>query len=363
LRVAGSLGRDLLGWLEAVALPEEAAMADVAYATSTATQFVQQLVGHGTTTAMVFGAHFAGATAALFDAAEQSGVRLVSGLVCADRLLRDDLRQTPSRAYEDNADLIRRYHKRGRLLYAVTPRFAVSASEAMLEVCQTLVREFPDVRVQSHLNENPHEIAQVAKLFPWAADYLGVYERYALTGPRAVMAHDVHATAPEIERLAASRTSVAHCPSSNSSLGSGVFPMKRHLAAGVHVAMGTDIGAGVTFSIAREALEAYLIQNVAPDGQVLRPCHLLYLATAAGAKALGLSVDIGDFAAGKAADFVCVRPRAGSLLAGAFDRAREFRDKLGFVFSVGRPEDISEVRVSGDVVFAAGSPRPATTRF
>jgi guanine deaminase len=351
LRIVGSVGRQLLQWLDEVALPEEAAMADTAYAAGIARRFVQELAAHGTTAAMVFGAHFPEATAALFDAAAEAGLRVVSGLVCSDRLLRADLLQQPAAVYDATMALIRRYHNRGRLLYAVTPRFALSASEAMLEVCQTIVRECPDVRVQTHLNENAGEIASVAKLFPWAGDYLRVYERYGLAGERAVLAHDVHPTPSELERLAASRASIAHCPSSNSSLASGVFPMAKHIEAGVRVALGTDIGAGMNFGIPAEAGQAYLVQNVAAGGQKLRPEHLLFLATAAGARALGLAEETGDFTPGKAADFVYIRPGTGGRLAGAFERAGSLRDKLGLVFSVGTSRDVREVRVAGEVVF------------
>lgn len=352
LRIVGSVGRQLLDWLDQVALPEEAAMADVAYAADTARRFVQELAAHGTTSAMIFGAHFAGATAALFDAAADAGLRVASGLVCSDRLLRADLLQKPEAVYAESVALIRRFHKRGRLLYAVTPRFALSASEAILEVCQALVREFPDVRVQTHVNENAGEVASVAGLFPWARDYVSVYERYDLTGPRAVLAHDVHPTARELEYLATSHTSVAHCPSSNSNLASGRFPMAAHVRAGVHVALGTDIGAGMNFGVAAEAQQAYLVQNAAAGGQALSPEHLLFLATAAGARALGLSHEVGDFLPGKAADFVDIRPGSMGPLAAAFERAGSLRDKLGLVFSAGTSRDIREVRVAGQVVFS-----------
>src|SRR5262249_39161820 len=158
---------------------------------------------------------------------------IVSGLVLSDRLLHPGLDTSPYAAYRESAELIRRYHGRGRLLYAVSPRFAVSTSEAMLEVCQSLVREYPAIRVQSHLNENRDEIAEVGRLFPEAADYLAVYERYGLTGPRSVMTHNVHPAPSELERLAASRTFVAHCPTSNSALASGLFPLRAHIEHGV----------------------------------------------------------------------------------------------------------------------------------
>src|SRR4030095_4959487 len=145
---------------------------------------------HGTTTALVFGAHFAAATAALCEAARETGLRIISGLVLSDRFLPPPLRQSVERAYRDSTDLIRRFHRQGRLLYAVTPRFALSTSDAMLDMCQTLLREHHQLRVQSHVNENTDEIRLVAEQFPWAPDYVGVYDHFGLPGPRAVFAHN-----------------------------------------------------------------------------------------------------------------------------------------------------------------------------
>ena len=206
LRIIGSMGRSLLDWLASVALPEEARMADERYAADTARRFLRALATHGTTTALVFGAHFARATAQLFEEASACGLRIFSGLVVSDRLLRPELHLTPETAYSESSTLIERYHNRGRLGYAVTPRFALSTSEAMLEVCQQLMCEYPDVRLQTHINENPTEIVEVKRLFPWASDYLAVYERYGLSGPRSVMAHNVHTTASQLARLAAAGT-------------------------------------------------------------------------------------------------------------------------------------------------------------
>lgn len=350
-RVLGNLGRSLLDWLEQCALPEEARLEDETYARAVACEFVEALLSHGTTTALAFGAHFAPATAALFEAADESGLRLVSGLVLSDRRLRPELHQAPAAAYRAGTELIRRFHGRGRLLYAVTPRFALSASEAMLEICQTLLREHDGLRVQTHLNENPAEIAEVARAFPWAADYLAVYERFGLAGPRAVMAHSVHSTEDELGRLAASGTAVAHCPSSNAALASGIFPMRRHRRAGVRLALGTDVGAGAGFSMLKEALQAYLLQQVAPEGMTLTPAQLLYLATRAGAEALDLGEKIGDFQTGKSADCVYLRPVAGSPLAGAVERAESAERVLGALVTLAGPECVAEVRIEGAIVY------------
>jgi guanine deaminase len=351
LRVLGSLGRSLMDWLEHCALPEEARMADHSHACRIARGFVHALASHGTTTAAVFGAHFAPATAALFEAVETAGLRIVAGQVLSDRRLRPELLQTPERAYRESTLLIERFHRRERSLYAVTPRFALSTSEAMLEVCQTLLREHQGLLLQTHLNENIQEIADVARLFPWASDYLAVYERYGLSGSNSVLAHNVHPTESELDRLAASGAAVAHCPSSNAALGSGLFPFKRHIHAGVRCALGTDVGGGTGFGMLKEGLQAYLLQRIAPDGMLLDAGHLLYLATLAGAEALSLGEETGDFRPGKSADFVYLRPPAGSPLAAVLEREQSPEQMLAAIFTLAGAESVREVRVAGSIVF------------
>jgi guanine deaminase len=353
LRILGGLGKELLEWLEEFALPEEARMADLAYACETARRFVGALASHGTTTALVFGAHFAPATAALFEAADHAAVRIISGLVLSDRRLRPELHQTPEQAYRESTELIRRFHRQGRSLYAVTPRFALSASEGMLEVCEALMRKHEELRFQTHLNENRSEIAAVAKLFPWAADYLAVYERFHLVGRRSVLAHNVHPSAGELERLAAGGAAIAHCPSSNAALGSGFFPLRRHIQAGVKCSLGTDVGGGTGFGILKEGLQAYLLQRLAPDGFSLDAAHLLYLATRGGAEALDLADQIGDFTPGKAADIVYIRPPANHPLASVVERAESLERILAALFTLGDSSCISHVRVEGKTIYSA----------
>ena len=363
VRIIGGMGRTLLDWLDEVALPEEARMASREYAADTARLFLRALASHGTTTALVFGSHFADATAELFEAAFTSGLRVASGLVLSDRLLRPELHVAPDRAHSESTMLIDRYHKRGRLLYAVTPRFAYSTTEAMLEVCQQLMSDRPDLLLQTHINENTAEIGEVTRLFPWAGDYLAIYERYRLSGKRSVMAHNVHATSSEIDRLADAGTAVAHCPGSNAALGSGFFPLRRHLGAGVTCALGTDVGGGLGFGLLKEGLQAYLMQRLAPDPQGLDAARLLYMATHAGAEALGLLTEIGDFQTGKAADFVYLRPPPGSVLDAAVRHAADPPQALAALFTLGGSESVREVRVEGDIVFAAdhaAAPREQT---
>jgi guanine deaminase len=271
--------------------------------------------------------------------------------VLSDRRLIPELHQTPERAYRESSLLIERFHRRGRSLYSVTPRFALSASEAILEVCQTLLREHEGLLFQTHLNENLEEIAEVARQFPWAADYLAVYERFGFSRPGAVMAHNVHPTDSELDRLAASGATVAHCPSSNAALGSGLFSFRRHIDAGVRCALGTDVGGGTGFGMLKEGLQAYLLQRVAPDGMLLDAGHLLYLATLAGAEALGLGGETGDFRTGKSADFVYLRPGADSALAAVLEREQSPEQMLAAIFTLAGAESVREVRVEGSVVY------------
>lgn len=352
VRVIGALGYTLLTWLERVALPEEARLADPGYARAVARAFLRGLVRNGTTTALVFGAHFPAAQTALFEEAQALGYRLISGMVLSDRNLIAPLHQTPEAAYEACRQLIRRFHGSGGLGYAVTPRFALSTSEAMLAVAQALLAEAPGLYVQTHLNETPDEIAEVRRLFPGAPDYLAVYERFGLVRERAVFAHNVHATDSELARLAAAGAAVAHCPSSNAFLGSGIFPLRRHLEHGVRFALGSDVGGGTGFSLLKEALQCYELQRLQPDGVLLTGAALLYLATRAGAEALGLAGEIGDLSPGKAADLVCIRPPAGSTLAAVLEHADSPEEVLGGLVALAREESVAEVYIAGRPVLA-----------
>ncbi|MEO8370676.1 MAG: guanine deaminase [Candidatus Solibacter sp.] len=350
LRIIGGLGCGLLEWLNRFALPEEVRLGENAYAKAVAGEFVDALASHGTTTALVFGSHFHDATALLFEAAAAKGLRIATGLVLSDRLLPDALRSSPERAYRESRALIDRFHQRDGLRYAVTPRFALSASEAMLEVCQTLMSECAGAAFQTHLNENPQEIADVLRAFPRAQHYLSAYDRYGLVGSRSVFAHNVHPEDCELDRLAAAGAAVSHCPCSNAVLGSGLFPMARHIAAGVRIALGTDVGAGTGFGMLKEALQCYMMQRLMPDGVALGPAHLLYLATRAGAEALGIEAETGDFAPGKSADFVYLRAPERSVLAAATAQAESPERLLAALLTMAGAETIREVRVRGRVV-------------
>jgi guanine deaminase len=342
IRAIGGLGMPLLDWLERCALPEESRLADQAYARQVAGEFVGGLLGSGTTSALVFGSHFAPAMDELFAAAERSGLNITSGLVLSDRILRPDLLQSPAAALADSADLIGRWHDRGRLRYAVTPRFSLSASDDMLDVCARLLEG--GVWFTSHVNENVAEVAAVAGLFPGARHYLDTYRRHGLVTKRSVFAHNVHPSDAELAVLAEHGAAVSHCPTSNCALGSGLFPLRRHVEHGVGIALGSDVGAGAGLFLPKEALQAYFIQQLLGEGGLpLTPVHLLYLSTRAGARVLGLDDRVGDFCVGKDFDAVWLRPAAGSTLAVNLAHARDATDALARVFALATPADVAEV--------------------
>ncbi|TAK29539.1 MAG: guanine deaminase, partial [Chloroflexota bacterium] len=259
--------------------------------------------------------------------------------------------QTPSQAYESSRALIERWHGDGRIRYAVTPRYALSTSLEMLEVARTLLREKPGLVLQTHLSEALDEIAAVKMRFPWATDYLEVYEAFDLVGPHSVFAHDVHPTAAEVKRLAQAHASVAHCPTSNAFLGSGLFPMAAHCAQRVDVALGSDVGAGTGFSLFKEGLMAYQMQMLRPDGYPLNPAHLLYLCTLAGARAMGVDAEVGDLTPGKWADMVLVKPLPDSTLELALSHANSAEEALGALFTLAGEESVSEVYVAGSLAY------------
>jgi guanine deaminase len=351
LRCIGALGMPLLEWLENCALPEEARLADPAYAAELARAFVGALANAGTTTALVFGAHYVDATEALFAEADRVGLRITSGLVVSDRHLRDDLLTTPIRAYDDSLVLAKRWHGVRRLRYAVIPRFALSCSPDLLDSCASLLTDLPGSTLTTHLNENPAEIERVRELFPGATSYVDSYARHGLLGPTSVLAHNVHPTPSELDALGTAGVAVAHCPTSNLTLGSGLFPLRAHLEAGVRVALGSDVGAGTGLSLFKEGLQAYFVQQALGEaGVALTAAHLLHLATSAGAEALGLGATTGSFCVGKAFDALWLRPRSETPLDILLRHARSPDDAVAKAFAHATSADVARVWVGGQAV-------------
>jgi guanine deaminase len=268
--------------------------------------------------------------------------------VVSDRALRDDLLTTPERAYDEGRALAERWHGSGRLRYAVTPRFSLSCSDALLDSCSALHKDVDGSWFTSHVNENLAEVAAVKELFPGCDGYLETYARHQLVGERSVFAHNVHPTATELADLGLSRASVAHCPTSNSALGSGLFPLREHIESNVRVALGSDVGGGTGLSLLKEGLQAYFMQQLlGKAGLPLTSTHLLHLATTSGAAALGLVGQVGEFSIGSEFDAVWLRPVEGSTLDCGLRNADSADAALAKVFALGTDSDVAGVWIGG----------------
>ncbi len=305
-------GEQLLQWLDRHIFPEERRFADRAHADGVAAFFLDELLRNGTTSALVFATVHATSVDALFEAALERDMRIVSGKVLMDAGPAT-LRDTVDSGRNDSEALIRRWRGRGRLGYAVTPRFVLTSSDAQLAAAGVLVAAHPEVLMHTHLAENHGEVAAVAERFPDAADYLAVYDRFGLVTDRSVFAHGIHLDDRALARMAAAGSGIAFCPTSNLFLGSGLFDLARADAHGVTVGLGSDVGAGTSFSALATMGEAYKVGQL--RGTSLDPFRALYLATMGGARLMGLGERIGALRVGQEADFVVLDPAATPLLA------------------------------------------------
>lgn len=349
--MVGAYGEQLLSWLNTYTFPTEIQFKDKAYATEIAQFFVQELLKNGTTTGLVFCTVHAESVDALFEAAAQHQMRLIAGKVMMDRHAPEALCDTADSAYEDSKALIEKWHGQGRALYAITPRFAPTSTPEQLEKAGQLKAEFPDVYVHTHLSENKDEIAWVKDLFPAQKGYLDVYHHYGLTGQRSVFAHCVHLEDAEWKCMHETDSAIAFCPTSNLFLGSGLFPLNKTWQQQVKVGLGTDIGAGTSFSLLQTVNEAYKVQQL--QGDKLSAFESLYHATLGGAKALDLDDKLGNFNIGKEADFVVLNLQATALQQLRQSRSKSIDDSLFALFTMGDDRNIEATYIYGQKAYSA----------
>ncbi len=309
-------GLDLLTWLERYIFPLERGF-DEAAADRLAPAAWQAFAGAGTTTAMVYGAVYEASTDATFRAAEAHGIRAIIGKVMMDRGTYDptiDPKVILDQTLAETARLIERWHGAddGRLRYAVTPRFAISCTAELLRESAALAAS-TGAYWQTHVSEDRGEITEVARLFPDSIDYVDVYDRAGGLGPRTVLAHAVHLSDRELDRLIETGTRVAHCPVSNLFLASGMMPLGRYLDAGLSLGLGSDVAGGPDLSIFTAMRTGFYVQNArrvagVEAGGVLTPLDWLRLGSLGGAQALGLGDVTGSLEPGKEADVIAVDP-------------------------------------------------------
>jgi guanine deaminase len=350
--IIGAQGYQLLDWLNDYTFIAEQAFADEAVCRDTARVFCDELMRNGTTTALVFCSVHAGSVDALFEEAQGRNLRLIAGKVLMDRNAPAALLDTAQSGYDQSKALIKRWHGRGRALYAITPRFAASSTPEQLELAGALWKEHPDVFVQTHISENKDEIAWVKQLFPQRLDYLDVYDHFGLTGRRAVFAHGIHLGERELCRCHETGTALAHCPTSNLFLGSGLFRARlaKDPKRPVHVGIGTDIGGGTSFSMLATMSEAYKVAQL--EGHPIDAIEAFFLATLGGARALALDDRIGTLAAGREADMVVLDPNATPLLAFRNRRSRSIAETLAVLTTLGDDRAIRATYVAGRLAHA-----------
>jgi guanine deaminase len=338
-------GEQLLEWLNKYTFPTEKKFEDKAYARHIAEKFLDELLRAGTTTALVFGTVHKQSVEAFFQACEQRNLRMIAGKVMMDRNAPDYLTDCPQSSYDDSKLLIEKWHNRGRLRYAVTPRFSPTSSPEQLAKAGQLLRKYPDVYMHTHLSESHEEIEWVKKLFPKSNHYLDTYDQAGLLGKRSVFAHCIHLKDDEWSRMAETQSNIAFCPTSNLFLGSGLFNFKRAVEENINVGLGTDVGGGTSFSILQTLNEAYKVLQL--RHQTLSVLKMFYLATLGGAETLDLSDKIGNFDIGKEADFVVLDKEATPLLKLRLNKHNDLLEQLFVLCMLGDDRTVKQTWCAG----------------
>jgi len=345
-----SPGRQLLDWLEDYTFPVERRFSDPDCARDAAEFFLAELLRNGTTTAQVFGTVHPQSVDAFFAVAGQKKLRMIAGKVLMDRNCPADLRDTPESGFDDSARLIEKWHGRGRLDYAITPRFAVTSSPRQLELAGELASQYPSVRIHSHLAENTAEVAWIRELFPASRSYLDVYDEVGLLRRGAVFAHCIHLDETDRGRMGSAGAAAAFCPTSNLFLGSGLFDIAAADRANLRFGIATDVGGGTSFSLLRTLGEGYKVAQM--RGQFLSPLRAFYLATLGGARVLELDHCIGNFMPGKEADFVVLDLASTALAARRIQHAGSLTEKLFSLIMLGDDRAIVQTFILGQPVLA-----------
>ena len=342
--IIASYGEQLLQWLDNYAFPAELKFKVLAHAQQQAEQFMRRLLEYGTTTALTFTTVHPHSTDALFQAAQRINARMIAGKVLMNRNAPDGLLDKDD-GYRANRELLERWHGQDRLLYAVTPRFAITSTDDQLAAAGRLVSEFPDVYVHSHIAEHPDEITATLELFPQASDYTDVYDRYGLLTDHAVYAHGIHLSERELTRMHDCGTSIAFCPSSNLFLGSGLLNLPRLSSFDVDYGIGSDVGGGTSFSLLATAADGYKVAQL--GGYSWHPLQAMHTMTRGGARALDLGHRIGSIEAGFEADLVVLRPQPGSMLEQRINTCRNLDEALFAYLFLGTDHAVAETYIAG----------------
>ncbi|WP_415182552.1 guanine deaminase [Phaeovulum sp.] len=345
-----SWGKRLIDWLNTYTFPEEMRFDDPAYAAMIAGRYLDLALAHGTTTMCSYCTIHPESVDAFFSAARGRGMRALAGKTCMDRNAPDGLRDTAQSAYDDSRALLGRWHGVDRLSYVITPRFAPTSTPAQLSALGALWAEHPGCLMQTHLSEQSDEIEWVKDLFPEARDYLDVYEAHGLLGEKGVYGHSIHLTARERDRLAETGAALAHCPTSNTFIGSGLFDLQGLIAAGQRVGLATDTGGGSSFSMLRTMAAAYEVAQL--RHVALHPAQLWWLATVGSARALRIDASVGNIAPGMEADLVVLDLASTPAIAQRSVRADDLWEAVFPTIIMGDDRAVTAVWVGGKLVSA-----------
>lgn len=353
VQVVASWGAQLLDWLRDYTFPEELRFADPVHAERMAGAFLDLLLAHGTTSAVAFCSVHPGSAEALFAEAQRRDMRLIAGKVMMDRNAVPGLHDTAQSGHDDSAALIERWHGKGRLGYAISPRFAITSTPEQLAAAGALAARYPDCHIQTHLSENRAEIARTLELYPQARDYLDVYQRHGLVRANTLLGHAIHLTPREIDALAETGAKPVFCPTSNLFLGSGLHDDGGLRRRGIEGGIATDIGAGTSWSMLQTLNEGYKVLQL--QGQSLHPLAAFHWITLGNATALGLERLIGTLDPGTEADVVVLDARATPAMALRMERATSLSDELFVLQMLGDDRAVVESYVAG----RAAKPRSA----
>jgi len=351
LEVIASYGTELLHWLETYTFPAELRYADPAICAAGSSRFLDALLMHGTTAAVVFPTVHKASVDALFAAADERGMRLVAGKCLMDRNAPPGLTDTVDSAERDSTALIERWHGRGRLAYAHTVRFAPTSTDAQLALAGRLLAAHPGTYLQTHVAENRDELAWVAELFPDARSYLDVYARHGLIGARSVLAHGVWFDADDRALLGRAGAQIAHCPSSNLFLGSGLADWRALEDAGAAVSLASDVGGGTSLSMLRTMADAYKVQAL--RGVRLPAWKALHAATRGAAVALDLDHEIGSLDVGCMADLALWQYAVGPVATARDEAASSLHERVFALMTLGDERNLVSTFVAGRCLYAA----------
>jgi len=347
--IIASHGKQLLEWLETYTFPQEGQFKDPQYAEEVSEFFLNELLRNGTTTAQVFCTVHPHSADIFFEKSHSKNLRMIAGKVMMDQNAPDYLRDTPQQSYDESLLLINKWHQKDRLLYAITPRFAVTSTAAQLEKAGSLMQVAPNLYMHTHLSENVNEIKLVSELFPWSKNYLDVYDHFGLVTSRSTFAHSIHLSETEYLRMSETGAAISFCPTSNLFIGSGLFNLEKVSAQNISVGIGTDVGGGTSFSMFQTLAEAYKVLQL--NGQNLSALHAFYLATLGGAASLKLDSMIGNFDTGKEADFTVINYGATPLMERRLQFAETLDEKLFALMILGDDRSIDATYILGEQAY------------